>query len=356
MKLDELTEILTKLAGSPGISGDEEAVIRLAASYFLKYCDEAYCDSFGNLVAVKKGEQTEGQQLKIALVAHIDEIGALVNGIEEGGFLRFAPIGGLDARLLPGQLVTIHGRKPLSALIGATAPHLLQEEDRAKTVPVEKLFIDTGLVEKKVRELIRIGDTISFDCTPQVTNNGKYITGKALDNRAGLAALLYCADELQELRHRADIIFIASLQEEVGLRGAITAAYNLKPDLAVAVDVTHGDIPGVDDSKTFKLGDGPALAVGPNFHPFLAKALQAQAKECNIAYQVEPIPGHSGTDAWAFQISREGIPTALLSIPLRYMHSPVEMLALEDLKNSGRLLAAFTARLNADTLKEMIEC
>lgn len=356
MNEESMIEILFSLSSAVGVSGNETAALETAATLFEKYTDEVTKDRFGNLIALKKGEAPEGKKLTLALVAHIDEIGAMVTKIEPNGFLRFTSVGGIDTRVLPGQAVVVHGSNPLHGVIGATAPHLLTEEERAQSVPIDKLFIDVGFSFETAATMLRVGDYISFKQKPLKMHTGKTVSGKALDNRAGITALIKCAADLSGLRHQADICFIASLQEEVGLRGAVTAAYGLKPDLAVAVDVTHGDLPGIDEKDTFKIGSGPALAVGPNFHPIFSSTLQQIAKNNNLPFQVEPIPGHSGTDAWAIQVSREGIPTALASIPLRYMHTPVELISSGDLYITGRLLAYLSAMMTNSFLGELKGC
>ena len=350
-------EILLELSALSGVSGAETVAVEAAASFFRQHSAEPKKDRFGNLLALKKGEALPGsKKTTLAMVAHIDEIGAMVTKIEEGGFLRFTPIGGIDARTLPGQAVLVCGKSSLRGVIGAAPPHLLNAKDFSKTEPIDKLFIDLGLTEKTVKDQVSVGDYISFDQQPLLLGNGKYITGKALDNRAGVAALIICAAELAALRHQADVCFIASLQEEVGLRGAMTAAYGLKPDLALIVDVTHGDAPGLDDKSVFKVGGGPALGIGPNLHPVLSKRLQETAEQYFLPFQKEPLPGHSGTDAWAFQVSREGIPTALLSIPLRYMHTVVELISLDDLVVSGKLLSYFASSIDSSFLEELKKC
>jgi tetrahedral aminopeptidase len=349
LKEKELISVLFKLSRAAGVAGYEDSVIKIASRYFEKYGCAVERDRFGNLLALKPGSsQNDEKRITLALVAHIDEIGALVTKIEAGGFLRFTPIGGLDARTLPGQAVVVHGRKKLKGVIGAAPPHLLSAKDKKETVPSEKLFIDVGLDFESANSLVVLGDTISLDQKPLLLKSKTRVTGKALDDRAGVAALIYCAAELADQKHRADICFVASLQEEVGLRGAITAAYGLKPDLAVALDVTHGDGPGLERNFVYKLNSGPALAIGPNFHVDFSRKIQAIAKDNFLPFQIEPIPGRSGTDAWAFQVSREGIPTALISIPLRYMHTAVELLSVEDLLATGKMLS-YIAR-DADSI------
>ncbi len=356
MKDQMLIDIVMDLTSISGISGHESAAVEKAAVYFNRYCDEIKLDRFGNLVALKKADRDAEKKFTLALVAHIDEIGAVVTKIEPGGFLRFAPVGGIDPRVLPGQAVVVHGKSNYDGVIGATAPHLLTEKERNKTVPIDRLFIDTGHSYNYVFDHIKVGDPISLSRKTCYMKEGKMLTGKALDNRAGMSSLILCAAELTGLHHQVDICFIASLQEEVGLRGAITAAYGLNPDLAVAVDVTHGDLSGVDEQHTFRLGQGPVIAVGPNFHPVLSEHLQDIAKEYNISRQVEAIPGNSHTDAWAIQVSREGIPTGLVSIPLRYMHSTVEMVAVADLVSAGRLLAWLASGMKSAFIGRLKGC
>lgn len=357
MNQDKIKEVLFELSETSGVSGAETEVVEIAENFFKDYSDEVSKDRFGNLIAIKRGEPYSCRDgITLALVAHIDEIGAMVTKIEAGGFLRFAPIGGIDARTLLGQPVEVLGKKRLKGVIGAAPPHFLSEKKLRETVPIDKLFIDLGMAEKMVKKLVKIGDIITFEQKALALSAGNRVTGKALDNRAGVAALAICAFEMSAMRHRADICFVTSLQEEVGLRGAITSAYGLKPDLAVVIDVTHGDAPGLDDRDAFKIGGGPAVAFGPNFHPIISRKLEETAEKHYLPCQREAIPGHSGTDAWAFQISREGVPTGLLSIPLRYMHSTVELISLEDLTVCGRLLSYFARSANSMLVEELKKC
>lgn len=346
MNESELVSVLTRLSSATGVAGFEDQAVEIAAGYFQSYGCTVKRDRFGNLLALKAGTAKKGRIVSLALVAHIDEIGAMVTKVEGGGFLRFTAIGGLDARTLPGQAVLIHGRKILKGVIGAKPPHLLTDQERKKTVPIDKLFIDVGLSYEDLNNIVSVGDIISFEQNPLLLSNRKYISGKALDNRAGVAALIFCAAELADRKHEANIFFIASLQEEVGLRGATTAAFGLNPDLAVAVDVTHGDGPGLENNFSYKLGAGPALATGPNFDVDLFSKLKNAAADNYLPCQIEPIPGRSGTDAWAFQVTREGIPTGLLSIPLRYMHSTVELINIDDLAVCGKILSFYARSVN----------
>ncbi len=346
MNESELTAVLTRLSSAAGVAGFEDQAVEIAADFFQSYGCSVKRDRFGNLLAFKAGTAKRGKKVNLALVAHIDEIGAMITKIEDGGFLRFTAIGSIDARTLPGQAVLVHGRKTLRGVIGAKPPHLLTNQERKKAVPIDQLFIDVGLDYDVLKEAVSVGDIISFEQEPLLFNNRKYISGKALDNRAGVAALVFCAAELANLKHEANIFFIASLQEEVGLRGATTAAFGLNPDLAVAVDVTHGNGPGLENDFCYKLSAGPALAIGPNFDEDIFNRLKHAATDNYLPYQIEPIPGRSGTDAWAFQVSREGIPTGLLSIPLRYMHSTAELISIDDLTVCGKILSYYARVVN----------
>ncbi len=334
-------EILKKLSEAPGVSGSESGVAEIIAEEFRKYADEVRTDALGNVIALKKGSDPSPRRIMIA--AHMDEIGLMVSEIEKG-FIRFTTVGGIDERILPGQEVIVHGLRPLPGVIATKPPHLLTPEEPKKVTPRDQLFIDVGLPEEEVSSLVRVGDFISF-AARCVRLQGDMASGKAFDDRASVAAIIFCLEQLSHMKHRWDIYAVATSQEELGLRGAVVSAYGIAPDLAIAVDVGFGDSPGVSEAETITVGKGPAIAVGPNFHPLLREALVKTAKDLEIPYQIEAIPGPSGTDAWAIQVSREGVPTALLSIPLRYMHTPVETLSIKDIERTGLLLASFISRL-----------
>lgn len=353
MKEEEVKELIMELSRAVGISGNEEGAAAVASRYLERYTTRMWRDRLGNLIAYKEGENPGEEPFSLALVAHVDEIGAMVTNIEKEGALRFTGVGGIDPRILPGQPVEVHSKTLLKGVIGAKAPHLLSEKERREELKFENLFIDIGLSKEQAEAQVRIGDLVSFDAPPVAMAAGKSLAGKSLDDRAGVAALVICAAELAAARHRANIYFVASVQEEVGLRGATTAAFGLVPDLAVAIDVTHGEAPGLTPPDVFELGGGPVIAVGPNYHPALAGRLEEAARDDRFAVQHEADPAGAGTDAWAIQVSREGIPCALLSIPLRYMHTTVEMLSLDDLNNTGRLLASFARSLDRPYVEEL---
>jgi endoglucanase len=268
------------------------------------------------------------------------------------GFLRIARVGGTDRRVLLGLEVTVHGRRDLPGVVATRPPHVTSEEERKKNVPMDEIFVDVGLPEDEVRELVSIGDLISIRREMSELKNRR-VSGKAMDDRACVAAITLALEQLNRVEHAWDVFAVATVQEETGLKGAIAAAYGVAPDLAVALDVTFGRQPGVRKEGSFPLGSGPTIGIGPNFHPGLMKRLEEVAKAHEIPYSMDPIPGRSGTDAWAIQVTREGVPTALVSIPTRYMHHPVETLDAQDVERAGRLLAAFIAELEAGFLNEL---
>jgi endoglucanase len=254
-------------------------------------------------------------------------------------------VGGLDVRTLLGQEVTVHGREELPGIIGSRPPHVLPQAEREKIIPIDRLFIDVGMEQKELERLVTVGDLVTM--RREFTQlKGDLVAGKAFDDRVAVAAILVCLEELVSMRHAWDVYAVATVQEEVGLRGAITSAYGLAPDAAIAVDATFGNQPGVSEAETVKMGKGPAIAFGPNVHPKLYEVLVEVATELEMPYQVEAVPGRSGTDAWAIQVTREGIPTALLLIPQRYMHTTVETVSLRDVERTGRLMAGFIQGLD----------
>jgi endoglucanase len=350
--------LLKLLSDAVGLSGYERPVRALIKERFAQYADEVRVDAMGNLIAFRQGErpdQDTAPNRRIMLAAHMDEIGLMVTGVEKG-FVRFAPVGGVDTRLLVGQPVTVHGRggeaSTLPGVVASVPPHLVSDEDRGKVLSTDKLFIDVGLPAEEVAKQVRVGDLISFR-QQALDLKQDLITGKALDNRASVAAVILCLELLGHIRHHWDVYAVGTVQEEVGLKGALTSAFGLEPDVAIAIDVTFGEQANAPKEQTFPLGKGPTIGIGPNFHPTLHKALVQTAKDHEIPYHIEPAPGWSGTDAWAIQVSREGVPTALLSIPIRHMHSPVEVVSAKDVERTARLMAHFIAGLTPDFLETL---
>lgn len=341
----DLNAILKQLSETAAPSGHEGPVSEVIRAAWNGLADEFYTDGLGSLIAIQHGTGPEPRP-KIMLCAHMDEIGLIAAEIR-GAFIRTESLGGTDYRALLSQPVIVHGRRRLKGLFGAAPPHMAL--DRKKYPGSDELWVDVGLPAEEVCQWVRVGDLITFD-TPFTELKGERVAGKSLDNRASVAAVTLCLDELAHREHAWDVIAVAAVQEEVGSHGARAAAYQIQPDLAIAIDGTFGTQRGVDEDEGYALGGGPTISRGPNFHPLLVEVFRDLAKELDIKLPVEALPGDSGTDAWLIQVSREGVPVLLLGIPIRNMHSPVEVVDLRDVKRAGRLLAAFVADLEPDFL------
>jgi putative aminopeptidase FrvX len=342
--------LLKKLTKAQGISGYEAPVRELVRQEFAPYSHEVLVTKMGSVVGIRHGSGPAPRR-KVMLSAHMDEIGLRVTGIEKG-FLKITKVGGSDARVMLGQEVIVHGRRELPGMVGSRPPHVLPPAERDQVILFDKLFVDVGLPEAQVKRLVRVGDLISIRREACELKGGLF-SGKALDDRASVAAVVVCLETLASRQHQWDVMGVASVQEEITFLGAATSAYGIHPDVAIAIDVTFGEQNGVSDAQTFGVGKGPTIGIGPNFHPKLVQALVDTAGKLEMPYQMDPTPGHSGTDAWPIQVAREGIPTALLSIPLRYMHTPVETVALKDIERTGKLMAEFIAHLNDEFLKTL---
>lgn len=368
---------LSDLVKASSITGRERAVANLLLDQWAPLVDEAGLDRLGSYIGLKRGEGSAaalrslpnpgpeqfgggypGQRRpgapRIMAAAHIDSIGGMVTAIEPGGFLRFTPVGGVDRRLLMAQEVEIHGSRVIPGLVGSRPPHVTKPEERTKLIGVEDLYIDTGLTEDEVRELVPLGAPVLPRFEFRQLQNGR-LSSRYMDNRASVAALRFALEELKHLRHTADFYAVGTVGEEFGgLPGAVTSTFAIKPDIGIAVDVTFAKHPGSEEDS-FPLGEGPTIGVGPNCTPKLAKVLRSVAEELGIKYSLEVMPGPSGTDAWGMQVVRGGIATGIISIPLRYMHTPVETVDPADIKAAGRLLAHLVARVD-DALVEDLTC
>ncbi len=346
--------LLKQLSHTPGISGHEAQIRDVVLATWGRWADETRTDKMGNALAVRRGtDRTTAPRRSIMLATHMDEIGLMVAGVKHG-FIHVVPLGGVDARILPGQEVIVHGRRDLPGLIASTPPHLLKAGDRERVTPLDQLWIDVGLPARQVAQVVRIGDLISLR-RPVVELKNGLLAGKAFDNRASVAAVAVCLEHLQQTPQRWDVLAVATVQEEVGLLGAATSAFALHPDVAIAIDVTFGTQHNANDVQTYELNKGPTINVGPNMHPQMVQGLRSAAKRLELEARLEPLPGHSGTDGWAIQVAREGIPTGLVSIPLRSMHTPVETVACADIERTGRLLAEFIRGLDEDFHRSLVD-
>lgn len=340
----EIVPLLKSLSEASGVSGYEDQVRQIVYDTFSGLADQVRADAMGNLIAFKRGGVGSAPRRRIMLAGHMDEIGLIVTALDKA-FLRFTQVGGFDVRTLMGQEVVVHGRRPLCGVIGCRPPHVLSAEEREKPVPMDQLFVDVGLGEQALQEAVRVGDLITIR-RPFMELKGGLVSGKAFDDRAAVAAIAVCLDALRTMRHEWDVYGVATVQEEVGLRGAITSTYGIAPDAGIAIDVGFGNQPGVGPEMAIELDKGPALAFGPYLHPVLFGELQRVAREFEIPVQIEAVPSGTGTDANAIQVTQAGVPTALLSIPLRNMHTPIETLSVKDVQRTGRLMAQTIAGLD----------
>lgn len=348
MNIDKIINQISEIAG---VSGYESEVAKIVKEYFSKFCDEVNEDALGNIIGLKRGSGVNNK--KIMLAAHMDEIGLMVKNIDDKGFIQFTNIGGVDQRTLLCQEVVIHGNEKIYGIIGAKPPHLTNDEERSSALSIDDLSIDTGFSKEELATRVRVGDVITIK-RDVIKLQNDWIAGKAMDDRAGIVALLLCLNELQVMKHKHDVYFVTTVQEEVGMRGSTTATYAINPNIGIAVDVGFGKTPELSQYDTIEMGKGPAITVGPNIHPNIFDKMKQVAKANYIEYQVEVAPGSSGTDAWPMQIARSGVATGVLSIPLRYMHTSVETLSLSDVEKTAKLLSGFIVSLNEVDMEELL--
>lgn len=334
-------QVLNRLCGLSGPSGFETAAAQAARDLLEPLVDEVSVNRLGSVLGVRRCGKENAP--KLLLDAHLDEIGFIVTGHEDG-FLRFATLGGVDPRMLPDREVTIMTQPPMLGVVACLPPHIQTGDDMGKSIPVSESYIDVGLTQEEAEKRIPIGTPITFrgSCFPL---GEELLCGKAMDDRACFAILLDVMERLQGKELNVDVYVLGSTQEETSSAGAVTAAYDVAPELCVAVDVTHGATPDAKKEETYPLGEGPVIGVGPNCVRWMSDRFTALAKKLEIPSQIEVMSGHSGTNAWPLQISREGIATAVLSLPLRYMHTPLEVCSREDLDQTAKLLAAFVEAL-----------
>jgi endoglucanase len=340
-------EFLKRLVNTPSPVGEEARGQRVWLDYAGRFADTTFSDAYGNCVAVLN----KGGSPRLMLAAHADEIAMAVNYIADEGFIYVQKMGGVDAAITRAQRVIIHTRNgPVKGVVGNVAPHLKKEEDEPKPPKIHDLFIDIGAGDRKeAARLVQVGDPVTLtDEFDELRND--LVVARAFDNRIGTFAVAETLRLLKDARTRlrAEVCAVSNVQEEVGLLGARQIAYSLKPDVALVVDVTHAtDYPGVSKTRhgEVKVGQGPTLTRGRCNHPEVVARLESVARAKRIPFQREAVSATSGTDADVIYWTRGGIPTALVSLPNRYMHSPVEVVSLKDLELIPELLAAFAASL-----------
>lgn len=341
-----MKDLLKKLSDAPGVSGFEEEIRNIMINELKNHADEIEVDKLGNMIATRKGK-ADGK--KIMLAAHMDEIGLMIRYIDKKGFIKFSKIGGINDQMLLNQKVSIHTSKGVvPGVIGSKPPHRMKEAERKKVLDYENMFIDIGASNREEAEgMVKLGDTVTIDQSFEAL--GKLHKGKALDNRIGCAILI---EVIKRAKTNATIYAVGTVQEEVGLKGAKTSAFKLNPDMALALDVTiAGDHPGIkEEDAPAKIGGGPAIILtdasgrGLITHPTVKDLLIKVADQDEIPYQLEVSEGGT-TDATAIHLTREGIPTGVISPPTRYIHTPVSVVAMEDVENAVKLILAVLAEL-----------
>lgn len=337
-----MRQALERLCTCTAPSGFEGPAAAVAAELLRPLVDEVSIDRMGNVLGVRRSK-TPGAP-KLLLDAHLDEIGLIVTGVEDG-FLRFRSIGGVDPRMLPGRELVVLTDPPLRGLVACPAGG-----DENKSVPLNELYVDVGLSQEEAERAVPVG-------TPMVYRAGCFplgedqMCGKSMDDRACFVTLLRAAELLRDKELDVELHILGSTREEVSGAGAVVGTWAVAPDFCVAVDVTHGKTPDGPADKTFELGGGPAIGVGPNMTRWMTERMIAKAREHSIPYQLEIMSGHTGTNGWEMQISREGVATSVLSLPLKYMHTPVETLSLADMEGVAQLLAAFVEHLGKEAVR-----
>ena len=341
--MNSVKHIFKNLCKLPTPSGFEDSIRSYLISLVKDFTDEYIEDAIGNLICTKYGKDPKTNRT-IMLVAHMDEIGMMVTYIEESGYIRFTRIGGVDLMLLKGRNVKIiHGDTEVFGVIGTTPIHMKRNGNN-RDLEESDLWIDIGISDKdEVEKLISIGDCIVIDA-PLVELPNQLISSRACDNKAGVVSLIRMLDLVKDDVVGNNIVLVFSAQEEVGLRGAKTATYSASPDVCIAVDVAHAtDYPTVNKSKygDVRIGKGPVIPVGSDLTPCMQKELKNISQNLGLDYQLLALSGCSGTDINAVQVTKAGCATGLISIPCRYMHSPVEIVSLSDIESVAQILAEF---------------
>jgi len=318
--------LLEKLVKAFGVPGFEDEIRSIVKEHMEKYLDEVQIDTLGNVIGIKRGGKR-----KVLLAAHMDQIGFMVRGITEDGYLVISPMGGINPVTLRSRVIRIKGKNGyVYGVIGEKPPHI---EKKSEKKEIKDLRVDIGAENgEEARKIVSIGDVGSF--IPNYYEIGNRVIATALDDRAGVYTLLKVMENVES---DATIYFVASVQEEIGLRGAKVSGFKVEPNIGIAIDVTHARMPGMSKGEEpIELGKGPTIGVGPTAHPKLVRHFIESAGD--IPYQIEPNPSRSGTDADVIQLTREGVATVVISIPLRYMHSSVEVLDKRDLDNTIKLI------------------
>jgi endoglucanase len=359
--MSDITPFLKSLISVAGLSGFETPVANLIKEKWTPLVDNLTQSKLGSIHGLKVGSAPSTSKLadksprpSILIATHMDAIGLMVTRIVDE-FLYITNIGGIDSRVLPGTPVTVHASKTNEELYGVIVmppSNLIPDGEGGGVIPLKYLMIDMGLTAKEVAKKINVGDRVSFATEP-IEMTGGYLSGHTLDNRASVAALTICLEELQNKKHNWDVWAVATVQEETVFGGSYTSTYQIRPTVAVAMDMTFGKGTGSSGYQTFHLGKGITLGIGPSITPYLYKRFKEVAEKIEIPVHDDLMPEYSSTDADAMQLTAEGIPSMVLSIPQRYMHTAVELVAMKDIQRAGRLLAEFIASLETDFIEKI---
>ena len=331
----DIRSTVVSLSEISGTSGSESKAAQLALGMLREYCPDA--EIINGNVTGKFGVHREGLP-SLLLDAHIDQIGFAVTYITDDGFIKVGNIGGIDRRLLPAQPVVVHGSRDIKGVICSVPPHLTS--GGSEVLEMDDVAIDTGLTKEELEKLVSLGDSVTFDVTCRDLI-GSRITGGALDDRCGVASILYALELLKDSDLAYNVTVLFSTQEEVGERGAKIGAFEITPDIALAVDVSFAYAIGEEESKCGYLGKGPMIGISPSLSREISDELINTAKSADIPYQIEVMSGLTGTNADRFSVNRCGAKACTVSIPLRNMHTPVEVIDLTDVEQTAKLLAAY---------------
>ena len=336
MKDLDILNTLKELTGAKGVSGDEKSASDTALRLLRKYAPDASADSFGNVTAlIKCGKPDAGT---LMLDAHIDQIGLIVTCIDKDGFLKVGCCGGADMKIMLAQSVTVHGDVDIPGVISTLPPHV--SSDHSKVPEAGEISVDIGMTKEQAEKLVSPGDRVTVNSAFRVLS-GDVVSAPAVDDRSGVCAILAALDMMDMSQLRYDLAVCFSAQEETGERGVKPAAFRIQPDEAIAVDVSFGRTPDSVPHETAELGSGVMIGVSAALDRGMSTALKSTAERCKIPYTIEVMPSSTGTNADSIGVSGRGVKCCTLSIPIRYMHTPIETVALCDIENTARLIAAY---------------
>lgn len=343
--MKEMKEALKALALAAGPSGAEDGLLSAVKNVCRGHDAEISIDKMGSITVFKKGNKKG----KIALFAHLDEIGLIVTKID-GKYLRFAEVGGYDEKVLLSQEVVVYGDKPYFGIIGAKPPHLQDAGESSKMLEAEDMYIDIAMSEKEIRKRVHVGDRVLIRSEFTELKNGQ-VSVKAVDNRGSCAVILGVLPLLERMKENYDLYIVLNTQEETTMAGSKTSAHRIHPDVAIVVDVTFAKQPGVDFGLQ---ADEIGIGCGAHMNRKLYEYTKKLAEKKGVKFQTEPLPSHSGTDTGAVQLSRSGVSTILLSLPIKNMHSPVETVSIEAMEKMSSFMAEMISEMNIKDFSETI--